>query len=744
MSGFYEPYAVFNPIPAWPSFLTPVFTNPGGGNGLFLQVVNVSGIAFHFHEASGLPDIIRLPIGAHPSIVENDPAIHAFAFSPHEVSIGTHESLSALLRNMVDDQRLLERPLVRLQLIEFCQREDRLRDALLQADGAMRAISSITAQHWRDFRVITNAARSFIARRLSWLSERLRDYDQLSSVSFTSSAARPTLFIGEDVFGLLGPPANWISAAQVALERYLTPFGIPADQLQCKTKSPQPTSPAMSDTFEPIDVGQVARARWVLCGFGRASQAALRSREILSRRDIFVLPEADPDALERVASLAESRSQSHPCELVFVCDSDSRSINAASAAAPFATKSSPPSLAIIYRSDRSPLKDGLLPNRRTAEFQDRVIIVDSQVQVFKGRSRYTVGRLVRSYLDTISVRDNNHSRYLKQQDWSVFSLGSHPRGVNHAVSALEQAIVSSINPSIDTLASDDLHITIMSVGRPTAEIEESVQRSAVIGFRKASDQVNISWRQMSYSGHSAPVQIGLLAKGLNLDRPSGFSTSFFKSVERMLSLYQGEWSRQSSTETVTEYIVNIRGDSIRISAFAEADDDISDFGSVIRCVATKADRKDLYTRTYSEVVPILLLNELPYILESDNPLRDATHIYRVSSTRDTLRNEFADIVADYIRNELFSSPSSYGLYQPLQDLSRNTVIEDVDVVIQKAMRMSGFSVRFIGTLHLSVELDYGDKDVNSSDSYPGYFECIASPEGLELTTATADTSSFYE
>lgn len=559
--------------------------------------------------------------------------------------------------------------------------------------------------------------------------------------AFRSADLRGVDFIGCDLKGfdfteadLSGASFRGASARGIILDRAILKGVVGL----------RPDEPILTETQTlAINAARIDSARWIICGFGRAALTALRSREINSRQDFFILSESNSENIHRFSSLAQSRSQNNPCELVFVCDPGSEHISAAIDAAA-AVRGSPPSLAIIYRSDRFGLKASSLSSRGINGFIDRTIIVDSHVEVFKGRTRFTPGRLIRSYLDTLSSANKSFLASRSANDWTVFSLGSHPNGVRHAVSSLEHAIASSINPLIDTLSASDLQITIMSVGRPNLEIEDDLNKLASSKFQKATDRIYTSWNKLNYSGYSVPVQAGILARGQGFHRPERPAEGFFLAVQRTFDFCQSQWKPISLSTGILDYSVDIQGKSVRISAvFEENGYNIIERG-VIYCVQTTFDRKKAFSIPYSENFPILLLSELPFILDSNNPFKDAMYISRINSNKDSLKKEFSGDVADYIRNELFSSPNSYDLYRPLQDLSRSTIIDDVNINIEKAIKIPDFSVKFTGTLHISVELDYGDEVVNTSDSYEGYFECIISPNGPKLVSATVDTSKFYE
>ncbi len=88
------------------------------------------------------------------------------------------------------------------------------------------------------------------------------------------------------------------------------------------------------------------------------------------------------------------------------------------------------------------------------------------------------------------------------------------------------------------------------------------------------------------------------------------------------------------------------------------------------------------------------------------------------------------------------------LFPELDSISSGTVIEDIDIdegSLEVTESKTGH-FRVDGVVNVFVTLNYGGKEDQTafSDSYPGHFSALITPNEITLQDTSVDTSSFFQ
>lgn len=148
-------------------------------------------------------------------------------------------------------------------------------------------------------------------------------------------------------------------------------------------------------------------------------------------------------------------------------------------------------------------------------------------------------------------------------------------------------------------------------------------------------------------------------------------------------------------------------------------------------------------QTYSDSEKVLNLIQF-YIENNDVP--EATITLAVEYLdRQYLRTVLEDRISEWLNIELTSNgPSYYSFWSDIQELSKNSVVEDIYIDDIEFVSVKGEDISFHGIISISLALQYGNqKKLDSfSKSFPGTFKGIMRDTGWELDEILIDTSSF--
>jgi hypothetical protein len=301
----YFAYSVHNPTgPRGFGFLLPLFGSAPNPNQLYLQNINELDIVTEF---SPLEEVVRkMRVAPDWTATVGERAVHAFALDPQEPLLGTKEVLSERLQDLIGTSAIGERPLLDLELIEFCNRRDLLAAGTRRAFDFIHRISPVSADHWRDWTLFSRLARRAVARLIL---QRGRDpvpiRDQSSYFVLKAQNDELVLWVDEALDRSLGPCSEWGPYLQTELAEYLRAFDLARAPIEVRTRTEGPSSAATTtvdlyrvggavsvrlDRVRPIDVRimTLPGGDWVLGRSGGISSFA--NSPPLGRGRIWRLP----------------------------------------------------------------------------------------------------------------------------------------------------------------------------------------------------------------------------------------------------------------------------------------------------------------------------------------------------------------------------------------------------------------------------------------------------------------------
>ncbi len=104
---------------------------------------------------------------------------------------------------------------------------------------------------------------------------------------------------------------------------------------------------------------------------------------------------------------------------------------------------------------------------------------------------------------------------------------------------------------------------------------------------------------------------------------------------------------------------------------------------------------------------------------------------------------FGTEIAIFVQDELMQDPADYELWSDIDEMSSNSSIEDASVSDLEFRPASDEMIEFSGWTDITVSLTY-DHEHMGEFSVPGEFKGYFDAAGMYLTSATVDTTSFYE
>lgn len=734
MTKRYRTSSLMNATGVWPTFLQPVLSSVGAGNGLFLQVIGIDGRMSGVIAFEAAPDSSCRAVNKEHTVEEGGQALHGFALSEHDGLIGTRDEIAPSLGQLIDDQRLKARPLLRLHAVEFAQRWDRLADAASQAFQLLGQVSPRNAERWRDGVFLTRQLRLAIASALGWTKYPLSHYDQLNSIFLSQRGGRLLVEIGAELRAKLDQLGDWEANVRASVSRFLDVFEMHADELSFQFVAPVAAPTPISRTSWPVQA--LEKVSWLICPFGNRAQRAMNGRELSARSDMLVVDPEEPHVFERLAKALAGRR----VDMASVCDMDDQSQAAAVAASQKAAEHFPVTLGLILGAQTALRSSAYWPSWPD-HFRRRHIIVDGHSELFGPRSRYPLARLIRSWLDHIHITEAPNNQPWETDSWAAFSLGSQPGGVAHADRALRRSVASLANLHFSARSARSASALFTSVGR----LEPNIRKYLHESLSKILDinEIDIDWRQVRMQQQPVPVQASLLIHGIKVGRQRSNLKAISEATEIVLGAADFKIEeRDSSDDAMTILIGGETPFKVIATTSYSAVPYPGSLDSIVSVGTNKA-RKSLVD-LFGEDLPVLRFDELAFLRGSNNPIELARYIASTRASPAELIERYHEQIEAEISDALLTQPEMYDLYQPLQDLSKNTRIEGADVSVDRVTRQPGYRLRFEGSLQLDVELNYGDDDVDMSDYYPGTFVYEIGPDGGRLVKASADTRSFYE
>jgi len=742
----FETYSYVEPAIKWPSFAIPLFIQPGGANGLFTQMISLDDRAVSLIELDTEESFATLDTASNVKLVEFDPAIYLFGFDRQELLLGCRAEIVPFLSSRIDEDRIAQNPLLQFHLTEFCQREDRLSETIKSSYKHLMEISEFTANYWRDKTLITRKIKEFLAQALGISGSPMSLIDELSQISFSSRSGQPILKIDDSkLVKKLKVVEDWHSDLVKNLAKYVLPLGIDPEEIKLEMPDFETAKDFAAD-YRPEQISRnLEYISWIIIGFGSQASSVVRSREIGSRTDMLSIESHDLDHIDHILeSLDREESLGKP-SFVFVVDDNPQSLSNASKVHSFINHRFPIIDVRIKKPDSSPSNSKNSQDIYRQKYLHKVSITDLYIPIFDNQPRPSKGRLLRSFLDAYTVLQESKAYGQETPDELVFALGAAPAGVIAAPTAFRQAIGILSNPTVNLSDIQRMNAVISSVGKPDSTVDAEIRDIENEVFGGQSSLQLIEWRRVRFQPHSVKAQVGIIAE-LDSSDVSATGFSLATSTKHLLSAMEIDYEVgvKSGRSNHIQYRLSSGGEQFPLTIFNGIETlDSLPFKERILCVADTSTRiKILQKYPTGSILPVLY-SELPLFKDSPDPYRLAEHLVISSRSRPDLLNSINEEVSSIIQQELFEYPQRFSLHTALQDLSRNTSIDDVWVDITNLRRLRNKDLALKGTLSLSVTLNYDD-ETKITDTYPGSFEFLKTPYDSKLIEADVDVSSFYE
>jgi len=741
-------YAIHNPTSTEPAFVLPVFTWPGGDNDLHVQLLGPDAEVAGFQRL-GEPLSVQ-HIDKNLTIAVGQPAIHAFQWSKEQVLIGNRDALAPDLLGLIHSPELLSLPLLRLQVLQFCELRDLIPQAATSAYTHVSAVSDYSAKFWRDQLLLTPITRRTLLKVCADLvgSDLAMSFDW-SLASIRTTPQQLVLKIDTVLVDILNRRAGWQIEVLRELQPYILSFRLP-NRLSIDTTSDleQPTPPLRKrQSPPPIDEKRPSTAPFVVCAFGRRAQSAAReinrltgSRIINSDGNPLLGAKLLRDTLKEGAVAATSN------RVIIIFDATTGDTAAAQECGDLLQPEIEALGVVIY-----PVQEGI-PNISENELLSSsgikgvVIVPYSAVPTGDGGGVSSIGMIAGSLLRLID-RLSDEGTPPSLAGISVFSRGWTRFGVRDTEQALARAVASGANPWVPISRAQTNQIVVASVGRPDQDNLQRSFRQIVSPSDENRSIIEILWHRRAFRPNApTPTTISVLASQITplSTRPPG---QLLQAAELVLRSFGNRLERSTAYSQVGYlHAFDSRGGSVYI-----ADEEATlpfltwDDQPFIRLANDRnAQRARLKDDSWKRHLP-LTLNDLYFIRPEYDVRWTANYLARYAHPKQRLGEAMNDIVDQAIRLELTSSPERYELYSKLSELSANTQLSHTQSEIASVVRLPGRRLRIEGTLQVGVDLEYGGRDdrTHISDTYDGTFSAEAGPEGLEILSANVDTSSFY-
>jgi len=136
------------------------------------------------------------------------------------------------------------------------------------------------------------------------------------------------------------------------------------------------------------------------------------------------------------------------------------------------------------------------------------------------------------------------------------------------------------------------------------------------------------------------------------------------------------------------------------------------------------------------------LNSYQYLVENHEVTMAQRAEFATYLNNDGLEVMFGDQFEEWFFPEMINNGSQYGVYDKIQELSSNTVIENIDIT-ELIFRAEGrTNVKFSGTFTMDLELNFDSEPIGNY-TCSGSFEGEISEDGFLLDEVKVDTSDFF-
>lgn len=733
-------FGVHNPTREVPTFLLPLFSGQAGDNAKYMQIVDDAFRVVGFSQV--VEEFAIKPVFAAHTAEVGGAALYAFAFGEATELIGPQDLLAPVLSERISEFVVLERPLFLLQVIEFCQHEEKVGAAVRAAYNSLLKVSQYSADFWRDYALLTPRVRRLLKGRVQSEQAALTEQSPVRGAVLRIINDVPVLALEGNIARALAIPEDWIASVSDDLRPYLEAF-------TNRNIEVRQAADGISDGLE-LDGGLIEGSEpglepqgeaWVAVGFGGRSNELLRrlqqwARSFAERLIVIKDSGANPELL--FAQEVESRHLSLDASsvvLLFV-DANAASLDAAKEFARVVGSSFRCHGLMVYPRD-----DGLPFFREgdilSAELPGITIVPTSRMPLGEGVSELSDARVILSLLQTFAERSVSSPFYL-QEGLSVYAHGTTKGGASAAPNALEHAIAGAVNPWLPLETAEDVRIVVTSVGKarhlPSALLDLFDDLTARPRQRKG----DAKWlRRRFIYGAPQPASVDLLLTGLQTSR-SPIEERLLRAAAIMLRLARFEVDGAASEGVLTA--TADRETRFFVSAAMSEEWLRSDMESP--SVNVLPDRN---TQLYqlrggpkTSALP-LILSDLYYLRGAKDPRWTLQYLMYRALPRATWSNHLYGYLSEQLVPALSRSWEARALREKLSGLAREAAVESIFLADAEIRALPGRRLRLSGRVDFAVRLSY-ERDTYDLEEMPGKLRAYIGPDGVDIRSADIDPS----
>lgn len=739
----YRLSGMHNPTATTPSFLLPVFDGVPKRNALYLQTLAGDATTVASFEVltqefavEATTENLDMRIG--------DSAIFAFAIK-NQLLIGTRSDLTAKLIPFVDDPTLLSLPILRLEVIDFCDLAPQRKLAATRAYEFLEKVSRFSADYWRDRTYLTSRARS-ILRRFTEMAGGDDISTWWESVTFRLEGGQPTLAFNENLGEFLEKRAskNWRSTLARELSVYVSAFGENLRPLEFEIKQ-SPADPQVSeDTLDPLTgVASESASIWLTVAFGRNAARVSKQISRLPQLIVGVDPQVDhrdeisvDSAIQKLVNFPrEHQSVMGRSPMIFlVVDAHSQHF---STALSFVRKLPTHLVAhgvILYRTREGvrnlPSKDSL------ADLAERIasvtVVPDNEIPLGDSLSNTTLSTSLSSLAPLLVSRiDRSISR--DSRVVSLFGMGWTRAGFRGYQQAISRSVAAATNPWLPISEATSALAIFYSVGRPPDAFSvdanqlfnELVKPNSLQGIELVTE-----WRKRRFvpSG-SVPARFEFLAEvGLasRLESKGGFA-----SAARTILSAQG--FSVSEVEGQRDAVLKAEGKRGAIEILNTDDVDMRSYSSTpyVLLMRSRLEQQEFLKRSgdLTAIYP-LLLGDLFFLNGEKGPLWSA----QVLAHRAYPRVKWSIYLRSFLEGTVLAdAKENPERYVSFGQIPGRTLISSVSITLSQSERLPGRRMTIYGSMLINFEtISITPVDSPSPESHERMFKATLGPDEFRV------------
>ncbi len=477
-----------------------------------------------------------------------DAAVFAFAIKS-QLLIGTRSDLSSKLIAFIDDPSLLSLPILRLEVVDFCNLVSRRKMAATRAYQFLERISRFSADYWRDKTYLTSRARWVLRRYAEMLGGRDSIKPAwLDSIAFRLKDSEPILTLSQGLGDHLREmgPKNWRRTLASELSVYVKAFDENLKPLHFDILEPESDRSQLdSEIQQPSEVSQNEDEDSIVFAIGRT--AANSSRQIGGQSHTVVAAAAQAnewgeisidDAVQKFFDTQreyQGRDRRLPMNFLVV-DASPQLFSSALTFLKRLPRQSDVRCIVLYRT-----RQGIRNLPEESDLAELVeltagvtVVLDNDIPLGDSLRNTSLGTSLSALAPLLSSKRAQVSKGI-----SLFGMGWTRGGVSRYQQAISRSIAAAANPWLPISKAHHVRSILYSVGRPPdAFAKETKRLFNQILERDKPIYLDAEWRQRRFvpSG-SVPARFEFLAE-LEYESPSP-SQIRFASAARTILLARG-------------------------------------------------------------------------------------------------------------------------------------------------------------------------------------------------------------